>query len=309
MQHQLVVANNQRPQLQQRPCHEKSSSSSSSKPKQTCQSHQHVNVVANGQRHNKHMYAYVGQRSQSTPSPRGLHDVSVLEQQQAIHDQAIYAQSTQGSPNNMQEDKQQPRVVNQSSQRMLDPAKVWRNTTAAASAPSMLSAVNTNTIAADFESIAADFESRRKEMVQQATTEAILEQKRLNSKLRELLRQGLETASRSSQDSITEGSEHSSAYSEAFKEEAERARSFMERLNLRSSSTDPKRPYSQKDLNGDPSSSDEEPEAQTTSSPQQVRSAILRKKQRKSLSSYYREMKANQSGPDLSTTTDSSSMY
>ena len=414
---------------------------------------------------------------------------SVLEQQQAIYDQAIYAQRNPN--NNMQEDKQQPWVVNQSSQGMLDPAKVWMGATAAASAPSTAtSAVGTN---------ATDFESLRKQLVQQATMEAILEQKQLNSKLKEQLKQGLETATaasneryqqeirtrqeleqqmkqgievaaraasmlleseqtllrgqssdnqslatidmsgrsgggasvlsaseilrlqelfdgattssapplgfvpvaaprtsgsrsiksrhsggydnrsmkeqsvkskestfisgledmslpstsmgeisdfteqqtrtqpvnnnprRSSQDSIAEGSEHSSVYSVAFQEEAQRARSYMERLNSKSSSVeesrDPKRPSSQKDVDN-PASNDEEsesrlqaiaalaqmcaptdmdiaeetPEAQT--SPPQLPSAVLRKKQRKSLSSYYREMKANESGHASSITTD-----
>ena len=51
---------------------------------------------------------------------------------------------------------------------------------------------------------------------------------------------------------------------------------------------------------------EEPPEAQTSSPPQQPPSttAISRKKQRKSLSSYYRGMKANQSGRAPSTTTD-----
>ena len=105
----------------------------------------------------------------------------------------------------------------------------------------------------------------------------------------------------------------------------------MERLNSKPSSVeesrDPKRPYSQKDVDN-PASNDEEsesrlqaiaalaqmcaptdmdiaeetPEAQT--SPPQLPSAVLRKKQRKSLSSYYREMKANESGHASSITTD-----
>ena len=152
---------------------------------------QGINVAANGrQPPNNPVYAFDnlsrepsnGPRSQSstTSSPRVHYDssLSVAEQQQAIYDQIIYAQKAQSSPNNMQEGNQQPRFINQSSQGMLD-------TTAAASAPSN----------------AADFESLRKQLVQQATKEAILEQKQLNNKLKEQLRQGLETATAASDES------------------------------------------------------------------------------------------------------------
>ena len=182
-----------------------------------------------------------GPRSQSstTSSPRVHYDssLSVAEQQQAIYDQIIYAQKAQSSPNNMQEGNQRPRFVNQSSQGMLDTTAAASAPSNAAdfeslrkqlvqqatmvlsqkaqSSPNNMQEDNQSprfvnqssqgmldtTAAASAPSNAVDFESLREQLVQQATMEAILEQKQLNNKLKEQLRQGLDTATAASDES------------------------------------------------------------------------------------------------------------